>query len=353
MSRYKGVVRSAFCSIFAVTLLCAGVTLAAAIPININIYGNPTATPDAPSIVAIQKFKEILENRVGDKVKVTIYWDLKLGSSFEAAVNGVQNGLIQMTELTASNFSDFSKACIPVTAPFVFIYPYVEVAHRAIDGKAGDMMRKRVIEESGLRIAAFWETGFRHVTSVEKPIPDLAALQGMKIRVQPNPIHIAAFKALGTNPTPIAWGELFTALQQNVVDGAENPLQNLIQARLYEVQKHMTLSGHTFEFVLYVVNEEWYQELPEDVRNAWDESLQEALIIFRESQERKVADYLDFLKTKMNVTELSAEEMAKFREAIKPSYEEVVKQVGKEYFDEIMAEIAKVEQEHLESLHRK
>lgn len=101
----------------------------------------------------------------------------------------------------------------------------------------------------------FWEVGPNHLTSVKKPINSLEDLKGMKIRVQPIPVHVAAFKALGANPASIAWGELFTALQQGTVDGAENPFENIVDARLYEVQKHIALSGHAFEFVNFVTSE--------------------------------------------------------------------------------------------------
>ncbi len=345
--------KSRFALLCALTALLVAGSLSAGdkIQVNCNVYGNPQATPDSSNILGILKFKEVLEAKAGDKVQVNIYWDNKLASTYDAAVNGLQNGLIQLTELTVSNFAEFSKACVPITNAFIFPYPHYQIAHKVIDGKVGQMFRDRVIEETGIRIIGFWSAGFRHITSVSKPVTDLASLQGMKIRVQTNPIHLAAFQALGANPTPIAWGELFTALQQNVVDGAENPLSNIIVARLDEVQNYITMSGHTFEYVAYITSEDFYQSLPDDVKAAWDEAAEAGKKTYNDVTVQKDIEYLDYLKDgRMEVIELSPEELAKFREAVKPSYEETVKLVGKEYFDEILAEIAKVEKEYLDSI---
>jgi C4-dicarboxylate-binding protein DctP len=248
-----------------------------------------------------------------------------------------------------STFAEFSKACLPLANLFLVPYPHTQLAYDIIDGKVGDIFRRRITEETGLRVAAFWDVGFRHLISVKKPIDGLDSIRGMKFRVQPNPVHIAAFKLLNTNPTPISWGELFTSLQQGVVDGTENPLENVMSGRIYEVCKEMALTGHLYEFLIMFSNEQWYQNLPEDVRKEWDESLQVATETYRAQLAKKNSEWLDFFASKgMKITTLSPEELVKFREAVKPSQEETIKQVGQEYHDMIINEIAKTEKEYFE-----
>ncbi len=311
------------------------------IQITFSLSYNPKSRPDSPSVVVPLFFKSELEKRLGDKVKVRIFWDNQLAKTYEAAVNAVQNGLIHFTQISMSSLTEYSQACVPFTNLFLIPYPHSQIAYNLIDGELGTMFRERVSKETGLRLSAFWEVGFRHLTSVEKPINNLQDLQGMKIRVQPNPVHLEAFKDLGANPTPIAWSELFTALQQNVVDGAENPFRNIMDARLYEVQKHLTLSGHAFEFVCYFTSESFYQGLPEDVRKVWDESLTAATAKFRELTAIATQEEYNFLKEKMTIKELSAEELDKFKAAAEKSYKVSAEIAGEEYTNKVLSLIKK------------
>jgi tripartite ATP-independent transporter DctP family solute receptor len=335
-----------------VFFLCfSGVAEARGKKINLRMQAsyNPKSYADQPSVVATLRLVEEMKKRVGDKINVKIYWEEQLAKTYEASVNLVQNNNLQWTMIPMSTFSEFSRACVPLTNFFVIPYPHAQIAYNIVDGKVGNVFRERVIEETGLRIMAYWEVGFRHLLAVDKPITDLESIKGMKFRVQPNPVHLAAFKLLGANPTPIAWSELFTSLQQRVVDGTENPFENVMGGRLYEVCKHMTLTGHLFEFVVYVTNEEWYQSLPDDVRTAFDESTAIATQAYRDQMAKKNAEWAGFFRDQgMNIRELSLEELGKFREAVKPSYEESMKLVDEEYFKEIMAEINNEEKVYFE-----
>ena len=338
--------------IMCVTFFCfSGIAGAGGKKINLRMQAsyNPKSYADQPSVVATLRLAEEMKKRVGDKVNVKIYWEEQLAKTYEASVNLVQNNNLQWTMIPMSTFSEFSRACIPLGNFFVIPYPHVQIAYNVVDGKVGDIFRERVIKETGLRIMAYWEVGFRHLLAVDKPIADLESIKGMKFRVQPNPVHLAAFKLLGANPTPITWSELFTSLQQHVVDGTENPFENVMGGRLYEVCKHMTLTGHLFEFVIYVTNEEWYQSLPDDVRTAFDESVAIATKAYRDQIAKKNVEWIDFFKSQgMEVRELAPDELSKFRDAVKPSYEESMKLVEPEYFEQIMTEINNEEKAYFE-----
>ena len=122
------------------------------------------------------------------------------------------------------------------------------------------------LEQTGMRNLAFAEVGFRNFTNNVRPIRTPADMKGMKIRVQETPLYVNMVKALGANPTPIAWTETYTALQTRVVDGQENPVPTILMAKLHEVQKYITLDGHVYGVDYFAVNEKFFQSLPADLQ---------------------------------------------------------------------------------------
>ena len=327
-----------------------GMTAAAdaKIVIRANIYGNPQAQGDTPSVKSMLFLKKKFEERVGDKAEIKIFWDNQLAKTYESAVNALQNGVIHISDIPMTTMAEYTNAYVPMSNLFLIPYPHSAIAYRVIDGEIGKTMTERVIKDAGLRAMSYWAVGFRHLTSVSKQIRNLDDLQGMKIRVQPNPVHLAAFEALGANPTPIPWGELFTALQQGVVDGAENPFDNIYQARLYEPQKNITLTGHAFEFVCYLTGEQFYQSLPKDVQEAWDASFAEATAYHRTELVKSDKRILQFLANgQMEVFELPADELKRFRDKVKPAWNVSKELVGEEYYNKIIDGVAKVEADYL------
>ena len=117
-----------------------------------------------------------------------------------------------------------------------------------------------------MRVLAYGETGFRNFTNSKLPIKSPADMKGLKIRVMETPVYVNMVKALGAAPTPIAWSEVYTALQQKVVDGQENPVATIVQAKLYEVQKYMILDGHSYGVDFFLINDKFYQSLPKETQ---------------------------------------------------------------------------------------
>ncbi|MDR1884953.1 MAG: TRAP transporter substrate-binding protein, partial [Synergistaceae bacterium] len=338
MKKLKLAAFLAFAALTALGLLHPAASLAAdKIDVKIQAPNNPKSVPDQPIVVATQKFAEELEKRAGDKVTVRLFWDDQLAKTYEGAINLVQNNDLQIAMMSLSSFSGFSKAGLPLSNLFLIPYPHTELAYRIIDGNVGEIIRKKAIEDTGIRIVSFWDVGFRHLLTVKKPITGIDSIKGLKFRVQPNPIHISAFKLLETNPTPISFGELFTSLQQGVIDGTENPLENVMAARLYEVCSELALTGHLYEFFLVYANESWYQNLPEDVRTAWDESAKAATQAYREQLSKKNDEWTNFFKENgLKISALQDSELEKFRDAVKPSREEAIKQVGADYHESVI-----------------
>ncbi len=337
--------------ILCVLLWVPGSAMAGAekIVMKINASGNATQKEEIPHVHCYLWFKEEMEKRFPGRFEVQIFWDVQLARTYEAAINGLQNGVFQWSAIPLSTSAEYSSAGVPFNNLFLIPYPHVQLAYDIIDGKVGEMISQKMLKDTGLRIAAYWEVGFRHLLLVKNPVNHIEDLRGIKMRVQPNPVHLNAFKLLGTNPTPIAWGELFTALQQRVVDGTENPLQNIESGRLYEVAKYLTLTGHLFEYVIYLINDQWYQNLPDDIRQAFDECMAEATKEYRRKMAIQNEAWLKQFQAKgMVVNELPPEELEKFREVVMPSYAMSEKTAGREYTDAMLKEIEKIKKEYFE-----
>jgi tripartite ATP-independent transporter DctP family solute receptor len=325
--------------------LCAalsGFAEAAPTVIRINSVSNPQASPDMPSLHWYLKFAEAMKAKLGDDVDVKIYWDNQLAKTYPDGINGTQNQTLQMCNIPAASMAEYTKALIPLNGLYVVPYPQNQIVRNAFAGELGEHIRTQVAQEIGLRIVSFWDFGFRYILTAKKPVTKVEDLAGMKFRCQPNPVQLAAFKAYGANPTPITYAELFTSLQQGVIDGTENPLVNVYQSRLYEVTKYFTKTGHILEFNVCLVNEEWYQKLPENVRKAFDESVTEADAAFVSQFEKAEGNFMALVEEKMEVFEVNPEETEKFfKIGQAASKEEIVKQVGEEYYTYFMGELEK------------
>lgn len=344
-----------FASIFALslvlTVIAVGLAFAAPIHIRMNATSNPKASPDLASIHWFQTMEKELKQRLGDKVRPAIYWDRQLAKSFPDAINATQNNMIQIMNVPSSSMAEYSKALIPLNAMYVIPYPHSQIMRNALQGNLGEGMRQQIIKDTGLRVLTFWDYGFRYFMTRNKPIYGIDDMKDMKFRCQSNQVQLAAFKAYGANPTPISWSELFTSLQQGVIDGTENPLVNVTAARLYEVTQYFAKSGHLVEANCVLVNEQWYQNLPVDVRKEFDEAVKVADEVYFRQFDETEAKYMEFVATKMIVNEIAPTEMKKLVElGREASAKEVIKQVGQEYHDYVMGELAKAEKEYMITL---
>jgi TRAP-type C4-dicarboxylate transport system substrate-binding protein len=321
---------------------CVGSAEAAPTTIRINSISNPQASPDMPSIHWYLKFAEAMKAKLGDEVDVKIYWENQLARTYSDGLNGTQNQTLQMCNIPAASMAEYTKALIPLNGLYVVPYPQNQIVRDAFAGALGERIREQIIQDTGLRVASFWDYGFRYILTAKKPVTKVEDLTGMKFRCQPNPVQLAAFRAYGANPTPITYAELFTSLQQGVIDGTENPLVNVYLSRLYEVTKYFTKTGHIIEFNVCLVNEDWYRKLPENVRRAFDESVAEADVVFVEQFEKAEGRFMAMVEEKMEVFEVAPEDAAKFFEIGQAaSKTEIVRQVGEEYYTYFMNELDK------------
>lgn len=284
---------------------------------------------------AMVEFKKKLEELSNGKIMVEVYPNQQLGSMREIAEQ-TQFGSIQMALQGASVISAFAPSMKVLDMPFLF--PNDPAMWSALQGEPGKELLA-TLDTSGFKGLSFFHHGFRQFTSKDFPIESPEDLQGVKFRSMPSDLLIDTYKAWGANPTPIDFAELYNALQQGVVAAQDNPLETIDEKKLYEVQKNLTISNHSYLAYMLVANKAWYDALSDDLKKAVDEAAVHAANYGHDLTLKQEEEFIKKLKDQnMTVTELSEEGRKKFEEASKPVYEKYIKdEKDKEIFNKIKA----------------
>lgn len=211
--------------------------------------------------VMAETFAREVKAHSDGRITVQVFGAGALGGEREL-IESVKNGFIQ-GGLASGVMANFFPSAMVTDIPYLF--PNAEVADKVMDGPFGQKLSQDLTAATGMHNMCFGEVGFRHFSTGKKPVHSPADLAGLKIRVQETPVYVTEMKALGAQPTPIAFPETYTALQTGVVDGQENPIPTLIFAKFYEVQKHVTLDGHNYGIDWFVLSDKFYKSLPPDL----------------------------------------------------------------------------------------
>ena len=291
-----------------------------------------------PIVQGMEKFKEIVEAKSGGKLKVNLFLAGALGSD-QANVSAMQGGTLEMVAMNsgilASQVKDFAVFDFP------FMFADGKEADAVVDGPFGKKMHAKLLEK-GIVGLGYYELGFRHLSNSRRPINKVSDIEGLKLRVIPNPINVDWVKALGANPTPLPFPELYAALEQKAVDGQENPVATINSAKLYEVQKHLALTSHQYNPQSVMISKKFWDGLSAGDKKIVEDAVAESAKYQRQQSRAQVASITDNLKKNgMQVTELPAAEMAILREKMKP----VIAKHGEPIaatVSELQAEIAKL-----------
>ena len=205
-----------------------------------------------------KKFVEELEARSGGNMTAELFLNGQLGSEQDTVMDAAM-GTLDMSLLAINNITPFSPSVGVFTLPYVI--QSLEEAEMLTQGEVGQELIANTIEDAGVRILGWTYTGFRVLTNSKQPVKSVEDLKGLVIRVPKNEIMIASYNAWGINPTPMAWSETFTALQQGVVDGQDNPYLTVHSMKFYEVQKYVTNIRYIFSIEPLVVSEQIFQGL--------------------------------------------------------------------------------------------
>jgi C4-dicarboxylate-binding protein DctP len=288
---------------------------------------------------AALKFQELVEQRTHGQIKVNIFPAMMLGSGTQM-VEQVEAGALESAVLPTAWIAPVAPGVQVLDLPFLF--PNRAVAYKVMDGPAGAQILKP-LEKKNIEGVAFWEGGFKQFTG-DFPIRTPADYDGHKIRTMPAPVIQEQFKAFGATPATIDFKELYSALQQHVVDGEENPIATIALMKFYEVQKYLTLSDHGYIAYVFMINKPFLDKLTPEQRNALIESAREAGRYQRQLIAASEKGFLEmFRKAGVQISTLTPEERAKFVAASKPVYDWYVAHQGSATLDSVRAAIAAAE----------
>jgi tripartite ATP-independent transporter DctP family solute receptor len=287
--------------------------------------------PEHPYHLGAVRYSELVAQRTKNKVKIDVYPSTQLGNERDM-VEGLQLGTIDLVVTSTGPLGGFVPRMFVVDLPFLFRDR--EHAYKVLDGPIGKELFE-AFSEKGIRGLAFWENGFRQITNSVRPVEKPEDLKGIKIRTMENKVHLSAFRAFGASPTPMAWSEVYTALQQKTIDAQENPIAIIYFQKIYEVQKYLALTGHFYSPTPLLMSLKAFNNLPKNIQKIMLDTAMECATYERNLLRDNEAKQLAEIKAKgMLVTHPNKK---LFQDAAAPIYKEFESRFGKETIDRIIA----------------
>jgi tripartite ATP-independent transporter DctP family solute receptor len=290
-----------------------------------------TTTAEHPYTLGMVRYAQLVRERTRGRVSIQIHHSRQLGDERQV-VEGLQLGTVQLTVTSTGPLGGFVPDVNVLDLPFLF--RDANHAYKVLDGEIGRGLLDK-FEAVGIKGLAFWENGFRHVTTSKKPVERPADLKGLKIRVMENRVHQAAFRQVGADATPMAWGEVFTSLQQGLLDAQENPIPIVSTFKLYEVQKYLALTAHVYSPAPVLLSKKSWDRMPPDIQKIVLDTAIEVARVQRQLNRTQEQKQLGELKSKGMVV-VEEPDRAAFREAMKPVFEQYQGQFGKDLVQRIV-----------------
>ena len=321
MRRYLGLVAAAALAATGV-VASASATVAADYELRIGSFAPEGDVMDR----ALQRFKEELETRSDGRIEVTVFRNNTLGSNREV-LEMAKIGGVDFVLAGAPHVSNFAPVLGAVSFPF--LWKDRDTMLEILDGELGDqLIASAEAQADGLKMLAWWDFGFRHVTNNRRPIMTPDDVKGLKIRTVPTPVQVAFWKAMGAIPTPMGWAEVMPALQQGVIDGQENPPAVVYPYKVYEFQKYYSLTGHSNEPTMFVASEANFEALPEDLQQIVLDSVAVVTPFERQIADDYNRDIMGELSKVIEINEVPEETLVTFREVAASIYEDSYADVG-------------------------
>ncbi|MCX7276588.1 MAG: TRAP transporter substrate-binding protein [Burkholderiales bacterium] len=313
----------------AAATVCSGAVAFAQAPIVIKF--SHVVAPDTPKGKGAQRFKELAEQRTGGKVKVELYPNSQLYKDKEE-LEALQLGSVQMLAPSLAKFGPLGAKEFEVfDLPFLF---KDAAAFRGItEGPLGAELFNK-LESKGIHGLAYWDNGF-HIMSANKPLHTVADFKGLKMRIQSSKVLDAQMRALGAIPQVMAFSELYQALQSGVVDGTEGVPSNFYTQKIYEVQKHISLSNHGHLAYAVIVNKKFWDGLPADIRTALEGAIKDSTTYANAIAATENAQALEKIKAsgKTTIYTPTDAEITEWKKALMPVHKEMESRVGKATID--------------------
>jgi len=319
-----------------IAVLALGLTGPASAQSPIIIKFSHVVATDTPKGKASEKFKELAEKYTGGKVKVEIYPNSTLYKDKEE-LEALQLGSVQMLAPSNSKFGplgirEFEVFDLP------YILPDLKTLRKVTEGPLGARLLK-LLEPKGITGLAYWDNGFKEM-SANKKLVTPADYQGVKFRIQSSRVLQAQFKALGSLPQVMAFGEVYQALQTGVVDGQENTWSNIYTQKMHEVQKYITESNHGYIGYVVIVNKKFWDDLPADIRDQLTKAMKEATDFNNTQSQKENEDALAEIRKsgKSEIIKLTPEQDEAMRKAMESVYKDAAGRIGQPLIDEFQKE---------------
>jgi len=285
----------------------------------------------APYHIGAMELVKLVEGKTKGQLKIEIFPGGQLGKGEREIIEGLQIGTIDLIVTSTGPVGGFVPQMMVVDLPFLFRdNTHVD---KVLDGPIGEGLLKE-LSKAGIKGIAFWENGFRNLTNNKRPVNKPEDVRGLKLRTMENEVHMDAFRTLGSDPTPMTWGEVYTSLRQGVIDGQENPINIIRTHKIYEVNKHLALTGHVYSPALLLMNENRFKSLPPDLQKALSEAGKEAARFERKFIRDNETKMLEELKGfGMQVT---MPDKRLFQKATEATYKKYESRFGKDLIDKII-----------------
>jgi len=288
---------------------------------------------DHPYMVGAQKFADLIHERTGGRTVIKLYPSNQLGKGEREMTEGIQQGAIDLLVTSTGPLGGFSPSINILDFPFLFRdFNHVD---SVLDGPIGRKLLDD-FEKASIKALSFWENGFRHLTNSKVAVKKVEDAKGLKIRTMENKIHLSAWKDAGLNPTPMAWGEVFTALQQRVIDGQENPIAVFYSSKFWDAgQKYFSLTSHVYSPSPFIMSKKTFDAMTKKDQDLFLKTSYEVgkfqRKVNRDAEEEKLKEI-----AAKGVTVIRDVDRESFRKAMGPTYEAFHSQFPKAEIDAIM-----------------
>ena len=279
-------------------------------------------SPDHSYTIGLNHFAQLVKEKSNGSIEVQVFPSSQLGNERDL-VEGMQLGVVEMGLISTGPISGFVPEIMLFDLPYIF--ESAAHAEKVLDGEVGQIIDEKILN-AGIRNLAWWEQGFRSVYNNIRPIEKPADMAGIKIRVMENPLMIDTFNIMGGRSTPMAWGELYTGLQQGVVDGAEGAAETAYTGGFGDVTKYGSLTKQFYSAVPLLIAEDFFQKLSPAQQKALQDAAIEARDFERKIIREREAEFIQKLKDAGIV--YNEPDLEPFKQAVQPLYEKYASQVG-------------------------
>jgi tripartite ATP-independent transporter DctP family solute receptor len=292
----------------------------------------------------VKYFKEKIEERSEGRIEVQIYPSAQLGADREL-IEGVQAGDITMSLHSTAPAVNFVDDLAVFDVPFIFPNKEIARAVMEVDGLFFEKISESQAEK-GFKLLGLHDQGFRQLTINNIKVQSPEDLHGVRLRTMENQFHMATWKQLGANPTPLPFNEVYTALQQGTVDGQENPLELIVSQRFYEQQDYLVQTNHILQTIQIIMNLEYFNNLPEDLQVLVKETMAEAVEVGNQLIDEKESEYLEIMEgAGVENVELSPEQLEVFQNDSESVLDKIKKVVNEDVLNTLLDEVEKQKQQ--------